>query len=243
MEKNLLTITFAIVGVAFSSLVSQSVSADVLKVPKTSDEIIVKNEEHIRYVDMEGVQITASDGTEYEAPLTVDTQILSTEGNDIEGVTEYITDLSDTKSVDKTDNLLSKGFSYIGGSKVSAQDYEYGTSRWDSTISVKISTRVFWTQSGFKAKVTKVTGGYYVEDIKVGVKGSSLRVYTNGLGDNQETSFDLGKSQSWSRTVSHHFVKSDDLSSGGAVYTVNLLDSNSSWNVAMANQGWFSWGN
>lgn len=241
MKKKQLKSLGIFMGVVLTSFIYTHVDADTLTVPKTADKVIIDSTEHVKYVDSNGVELVAKDGTTYEVPLTVDKQVISNIDGQVEGVTEYTTDLANATAPNEGNKLLNYSLGLIGGSKVYAQDFEYGTSKWDSTISVKINTKVYWSKSGINAKVTKVTGGYHVDDLKIGVKGSSLRVYSNGLTDNQETSFDLGKSSTWSRTISHHYVKSNNLSSGGALYVVNLVDANSSWNVALANQAWVAW--
>lgn len=233
-----LSIFLALVSASF---LDKTVSADDLSIPNSADTVLLDTDDHIKYVDDKGVTLLEENGTQLEAPLIVDSQIIAEHGDEVEGVTEYITDLSDAVPVKEETNILKLSLGYILGFKVSAQDFEYYTSRWDKTSSVKISTKVYWTQSGINAKVTKTSGSYEIHDNQVAVTSSSLRVYSNGLLDNQETIFNLGTVSSWSKSVNHNYVKSNNLSSGGAVYSVNLIHGNSSWAVSLANQAWMAW--
>ncbi|GAB2023203.1 hypothetical protein RyT2_22770 [Pseudolactococcus yaeyamensis] len=238
MSKKLaisLTLFSALISTSF---ITKTANADELTIPKSADTVLADTNDHIKYIDEEGVTLTGADGSQLEAPLIVDSQIISKHGDEIESVTEYTTDLSESTVIEEEDNFLKLSLGYIFGLKVSAQDFEYATSRWDSTGSVEISTKVYWTKSGIDAKVTKTSGIYKIHDNQVAVRSSSLRVYSNGLLDNQETSFNLGTASSWSRSVNHQYVKSNNLSSGGAVYSVNLIHGSSSWAVSLANQAW-----
>lgn len=94
MKKKQLKSLGIFMGVVLTSFIYTHVDADTLTVPKTADKVIIDSTEHVKYVDSNSVELVAKDGTTYEVPLTVDKQVISNIDGQIEGVTEYTTDLA-----------------------------------------------------------------------------------------------------------------------------------------------------
>ena len=66
MKKKQLKSLGIFMGVVLTSFIYTHVDADTLTVPKTADKVIIDSTEHVKYVDSNGVELVAKDGTTYE---------------------------------------------------------------------------------------------------------------------------------------------------------------------------------
>ena len=113
--------------------------------------------------------------------------------------------------------------------------YNY-KSKLDSTMSYEHYTRVYYTESGNRARVTKVSGGYTQKDNSVTLVSQSLVIGQGNMGQFFVTNKNPSSS-SWSFSTPGSWP-SIDVSSGaimGAKYTITLRRNAGSWTAELSN--------
>ncbi|HFI0149986.1 TPA: hypothetical protein ACGO3A_000882 [Streptococcus suis] len=218
-----------------------------LSIPVEADAVILETDDKVVYQINDGVHIESDDteASELVAPIVVETEVLTESSNSISGVTTVTADLSQAEVV--TDESLEINLEeLVMGTKVYAKTNTTTGSQFDSSLAVKLTTTVHWTEyDNGDALVTKVTGGYTNSDRTIKVTSSSVKIGCSGNTKSQVKDFNLGTAGSWSKSngvdfnfsrVSH---KHAITSIGGANYTVNLSrGSSSKWSVTYQNVAW-----
>ena len=218
-----------------------------LSVPVEADAVILETDDKVIYQINEGVHIESDDvdNLELVAPIIVETEVLAESTNSFSGVTTVTADLSQAEVI-SDENYAKKLEEFVFGANVYAKDNTTTGSKYDSSLAVRLTTTIYWTEyNNGDALVTKVAGGYTNSDSTIRVTSSSVKVGCSGNTKSQIKDFSLGTAKSWSKSNGVHFnfsrvpFKYAVSSVGGANYTVNLSrGSSSSWSVTYQNLAW-----
>ncbi|MFC4651715.1 hypothetical protein ACFO26_02200 [Lactococcus nasutitermitis] len=234
-------------------VIDTSQSGDTtLSVPDSADKVIKDTDNQVEYQVNDAVTVDSSSGPDLTAPVTVDSQITSDDGDTTEGVTSYTTDLSQAQEVDNTNtdnlNLVDIPSVIIGdlfGTKAFA--ISNNKSDWDSTGGVKFILKISWTSSGGYAVLTGVSGGYTNYDINHGtsVQSSLVNLGTDGQikgtsgGSQQVDDVKEYSNSSWSITPKYKAVKVPAAGAlVGATYHATLTNGKKSWNFSTTNRAY-----
>lgn len=258
MNKKFLK-TIVVVFLGGLGLFSTEVSADIisfdvslvddnnsLTIPDTADKIIVDTDAKVVYQIDDGAVVEDESGDELTAPITIDSEILSDDGQVISGITTVTSDLSEAKAESvEENNDFNLGTIFFGKNVHADANNTHSGSQWDRTIAVKLSSTVYWKQySNGNALVTRVSGGYSKADSSVSVVSSSVKIGCSGNTVTQIKTIGLGNSSSWSKSNGSHYSFSPApytyavSSVGGATYTATLSRGGSRWTVSYQNIAW-----
>ncbi|HEL1981227.1 TPA: hypothetical protein TY296_000671 [Streptococcus suis] len=218
-----------------------------LSIPSEADAVILETDDKVVYQINDGVHLE-SDNTETPelvAPIIVESEVLTESTNSISGVTTVTADLSRAEVVSEG-SLEINLEELVMGPKVYAKNNTTTGSQFDSSLAVKLTTTVYWTEyDNGDALVTRVTGGYTNSDRTIKVISSSVKIGCSGNTRSQVKELSLGTATNWSKSngvefnfsrVSHKYAVG---SVGGATYTVNLSrGSSSKWSVTYQNLAW-----
>lgn len=211
-----------------------------LEIPDEANVILRDDETSVAYVVNEAVSLQNEFGEELVAPAVVETEILSNEGGEVEGVTEYIINISEAVEKDNSETDLQTTFKDIVqslaiGERVSASTLSHTsqTGAWDNTYSVKLNLTVHWKRiNGSRGQITSVSGHYHIADMQARVVSSEVFVGQGDWANAHQRTFYLGASNYWHRNtgfpavpyqgwISRFYVKySATLERGGSRWSV-----------------------
>ena len=219
-----------------------------LSAPKSAEKVITNDDKQVKYqvdsaIDLQNV----TTGTNFTAPITVDSQIVSNDGTTTKGTTTITTDLSQAEVVNENNdlgvNFGSIAWQNIFGTKVFANSQNQNVS--DKTYSISFRLNISWTVSNGYAGLTTVSGGYGTAVDKVYVSASSVTTSTSGQikgtsGYSQQVNGkNMGISSSWTITRNYKPVKVP--ASGalvGATYYATLKRGNDTWKFQTTNRAY-----
>lgn len=169
-----------------------------LSVPVEADAVILETDDKVIYQINEGVHIESDDvdNLELVAPIIVETEVLSESTNSFSGVTTVTADLSQAEVI-SDENYAKKLEEFVFGANVYAKDNTTTGSKYDSSLAVRLTTTIYWTEyDNGDALVTKVAGGYTNSDSTIRVTSSSVKVGSSGNTKSQIKDFSLGTATS-----------------------------------------------
>lgn len=245
-------------GIGFTAKADDTIDPNVtiarngevnLSAPANADKVITDTDNQVKYKIDDGVAIEdVTNGDNLAAPVTVDSQITSDNGDTTEGVTTLTADFSQAEVVEEENNDLGINLGTIVwgnlfGTKVFAGMQNQTVS--DKTCSISFKLNIAWTVSNGYAAISKVTGGYGTSVDKVYVSSSSVTTSTNGQvkgssGYTQQVDDkNLGTSSSWSITRNYKPVKVPASgAAAGATYYATLKRGNSTWKFQTTNRAY-----
>ena len=229
-------------------VIDTSQSGDTtLSVPDDADKVIKDTDNQVEYQVNDAVTVDSSSGPDLTAPVTVDSQITSDDGDTTEGMTSYTANLSQAQEVDGDSLNLTDVSSSIIGDLFETKAFADTTMnpingyvvKKDNSLSVKLSLKLKWKlTSANKVVVTKLSGGYSKSDDTVSIVGgnSSNSTHVNigyqFRGDREiETHYTTSSSWDYNSSLTPiTFAASNDVT---ANYFVYLHRGSSTWNAQM----------
>ncbi|CEF52418.1 hypothetical protein ACI1S3_10380 [Lactococcus garvieae] len=244
-------------GVGFTAKADDTIDPNVtisgngnvnLHAPADADKVITDTDNQVKYQIDDGVAIeNVTNGDNLIAPVTVDSQITSDNGNTTEGVTTLTADFSQAEVIEGNKDLGINFGTFVWGNLFGTKAFA-GTQNQtvsDKTYSISFKLNIAWTVSNGYAGITKVTGGYGTAVDKVYVSGSSVTTATNGQvkgssGYTQQVdNKNLGTNSSWSVTRNYKPVKVPASGAmAGATYYATLKRGNSTWKFQTTNRAY-----
>lgn len=214
-------------------------------IPEDARQVISDTENQIVYTIDNGGEIQDSTGKDIKVPVTVSTDLETSNDGTILGETTYTAKLEEAEEIEgNSGNLLSIGASLLDknffGAKTFAQTSNTGTYTHDKGNHVSVSTTVNWSSSGINKKINYVTGNYYIFTSGFKVKSASVRVgESNLIQKNISNVWNLGGAHNWRVNCNYPYRSTAGNGvAGGANYSMTITNGRTSYGVTLYNTVW-----